>query len=251
MNPRLLIVPIIALLLLSCVPCGALAAKFWVADIYPEKGTTTQGITILVRMAGGEEATGTTPRYIYVFYDGSALVKAQAAPYSESTGLYTYKWDLAITVPQTASATAYGTHTVTVRLEEADGSATEKDIEYTISSGAPVGEWYKSLPSSFWATLWTTMPSSVKEELRGEKGDAGASGARGVDGRDAVVDYAALGDHIDYAALQEEIPAAKFKGDPGAAGAAGKDVDPALLYLILALGLVANAAWILPKIRGK
>jgi hypothetical protein len=227
-----------------------LAAKYWEVKMYPEEGSTTQSITLLVRMVD-TETTGTTPRYVYVFYDGVLIIKASTSTYSSTTKLYTYRWDLAFTVPQTSEATAYGDHVVTVRLEDYDGSYSEDELEYTITEGTPKDtaidyeKLWQNVPEEFFAKIWEYIPATILATMKGE------TGAKGQDGKDATINYAELGDQIDYAALAEEIPASKFRGETGATGAAGKDADSTLLYICLALSLVANVAWILPRFKKK
>ena len=249
MNLRVLFA--LALLIgMVVTPVSGLAGKYWVADMYPEAGSTTQSILILIRVVN-TDPYGAEPLYVYVMYDGACLVKKLGTTYNSATGLYYYTWDITISPPATAAATAYGEHSVTVRLEEYSGEASVKELTYTIVDGAPQGEWYKSLPSGYYA--W----------LRGAKGDTGAVGPQGpqgepgVDGVSPSIDYAALAGSINYVALGDSLPAdvrAELKGekgDAGAVGAAGRDADPTLTYAALTLGAIACATLIVPKIMKK
>lgn len=252
MNPRVLLVGFL-LCLLTVPSVSALGTKYWDADIRPEKGATNQAITVMIRVANGEEPLGTTPRYAYVFYDGVPLAKAVVSPYTSSTGYYTYKWDIAITVPQTASATAYGEHEVLVRVEEMDGSASEKSYSYTVDDGVPVdtaidyAKLWKTVPSSFYSEVWKYVPEGILSALKGE------AGVDGRDGADAVIDYGVLAGLINWASVWDNVPSdilAEMKGAKGDAGAAGRDSDPMLVYAALLLSVLGNVgAWIIPWIK--
>jgi len=258
MNPRVLVAALlISVLCVSVAPVSGLATKYWDVQLDPDKGSTTQSILLRIRMSNGEEPTGTTPRYIYVFYDGNVLVKRQVATYTLSTGLYAYAWDITITVPQTASGTIYGEHIIKVSLEEADGSFNDKEVEYTITGGKPVGDWWSSQPASYWVTMWANCPPEMLAVMKGERGEQGEAGEAGEDGVTPSINYSDLADGIDYAEFWGSVPAdvrAELKGETGASGAAGapgKDADPTLTYAALALSIIANVAWILPKLKEK
>lgn len=228
MRKLVLVSLVFALLMVGCVPVEGLATKYWVVDVYPTSGTTTQSIAILIRVANGEETTGASPRYIYVFYDGVALVKAAAAPYVASTGMYTYKWDLAVTPPATASATAYGEHELTIRVEEADGEASSKTVTYTIIDGVPQGEWWKSLPAGYYAYL---RGAAGPTGAPGATGPAGPQGATGVSGaKGPVGDIGPPGDQ-------------GIMGERGPVGAVGVNADQNLTLATFTMSLLALCAW--------
>lgn len=224
------------------------AESTWTVSIYPSLGTTTGNILILIRCT---PYTGSTPLYLYVFYDDVCQIQRQASP--SSNGVYTYQWDVKVKPPALATYTPYSSHIIMVRLEAQDGSATTKSLSYGITDNVPQGEWWKNLPKGYY------------DYLKGSDGKNGVNGKDGKDGIDAVVDYAALwaampnsikneilakisinysslGGQINYSSLSSAIPSdtlAKLKGDAGAAGVAGRDADPILIYAAIIIGLVA------------
>ena len=226
-------------LLLILVPnASAVTVKDWGASIYPTSGTTTQSILILIRVnTDTMSPTGTDPLYAYVFYDGVVLVKSQAAP--SSGGVYTYKWDITVTVPATAASTSYGGHTISVRLEEADGSATTHNYTYTINSGTPQGEWWKNLPKGYYDYLRGATGAV------GPAGPAGATGATGPQGPQG--NTGATGAKGDTGPQGQQ----GIKGATGSTGAAGSDANPLISYGALIIALAALALALEPRIRGK
>jgi hypothetical protein len=228
---------LIAFLFLLAVPrVGAVSVTAWTLNLYPSSGTTTGNILVLIRCLPN---AGANPIYLYVFYDDVCLVQRQTA--TASGGGYSYLWDVKVTPPQTAIYTAYGFHTVTVRLEESDGTATSKSLGYKIVDGTPQGEWWKNLPTGYYAYLRGAQGTV------GPAGPAGTTGATGPQGTQGTT--GAKGDTGNTGPQGQQ----GTKGDTGATGAtgvAGADASPLISYGALIVAVAALALALEPRIRG-
>lgn len=218
MKTRFLTLLVIILCATTPLALGAISFNSWSVTAYPNQGTTTGEILILVRVA---PINGLNPLYVYVFYDGVCLIQRQASPVANT--IYTYSWDLKVKPPATASATAYGDHTITVRIEEASGAMETKNITYKIVDGLPQGEWWKSLPKAYFDYV---------KGAKGDQGDVGPAGPQGEKG-----DIGATG-------VQGPIGEQGAQGPAGPVGAQGKPADETVTLATFAMALFAAAAWI-------
>lgn len=216
----------IMLIFLFAVPrVGAVSVTAWTFSLYPTSGTTTGSILVLIRCTPN---AGANPVYLYIFYDDVCLIQRQTA--TASGGGYSYQWDVKVTPPQTAIYTAYGFHTVTVRLEESDGSASSKSMSYKIVDGVPQGEWWKSLPSGLKAYFQGAQGAVGPVGSVGPAGDTGATGPQGPQGNTG-----AKGDAGNTGPQGQQ----GTKGDTGTTGAAGADADPIISYGALIIAVIA------------
>lgn len=239
---RLLV--LVLLLAILCPVAHASLVTEWTMQLYPAQGTTTGDILILIRNI---TPTGSTPLYVYVFYDDVCLIQKQAAP--STSGVYTYQLDLKIKPPATTAATVYGYHQVTVRIEDNLGTSNSKSLSYKIVDGIPQGEWWKNLPTGYY------------EYLKGAKGDTGATGAQGPQGETGpagtngvspTIDYGYLVNSIDFNKLWNSMPDSVMKvlkGATGEQGPEGKDADPFLTYaaILLAITAITIEVWRIRK----
>ena len=227
---RRLVLVSLLILLAAAQPAGA-AVTSWTLNIYPASGTTTGSILLLIRSTPN---AGANPVYIYVFYDDVCLIQRQTA--ATTGGGYSYSWDIKITPPATATYTSYGYHTVTIRIEESDGTASSKSLSYRITDGAPLGEWWKNLPAGYYAYLKGVKGDTGSVGPQGEVGATGPAGPRGATGTQGP---------------QGEVGPQGATGDGGAQGAVGRDFDPTLSYsaLIMSIGALIVSGYLFTRVR--
>jgi hypothetical protein len=205
---------------------GATLVSDWSMQLYPTQGTTTGDILILIRNV---TPTGSTPLYVYVFYDEVCLIQKQAAP--SSGGVYNYQLDLKVKPPADSTHTAYGFHTITIRIEDNLGVNYSRSLSYKIVDGVPQGEWWKSLPKGYYDYLkgakgdTGTTGATGPQGIQGEKGDTGAKGATG--------DQGPQGDQGSQGP----------KGDKGDTGATGQAADQTLTLFTFILSTLSVGAW--------
>lgn len=215
---RRLILPLVVLCLLATPLVGGAVVSSFSVSPYPTQGTTTGEILLLVRVLPN---AAPYPLYIYVFYDGVCLIQRQAA--TSTAGVYSYQWDLKIKPPATVTATAYGDHTITVRLEEPSGETYSKSVVFKVVDGVPQGEWWKNLPAGYYDYLRGSQGPLGPQGPPGPQGEQGASGGRGASG-----------------AQGPQGP----QGVVGSAGPVGREADQVLTLGTFALSLVASFVWL-------
>ncbi len=130
----------------------------------PYEGNTD---TAIVVFATTTPLSGSSPWYLYLFWDG-VPVKDGMADVKIAAGSYEHRWRFSFYPPKDRAQK--GSHYVQIWVYDHEGTIGKKTFYYNIKSVVPRLDWWEDLPPEF------------VDSLRGEDGVDGAKGDPGIQG---------------------------------------------------------------------
>jgi len=130
--------------------------------LYPPHGTSQTSILAMIRP--DEPASGSL--WLYMFWDDMPIKTRLEDPVVNK--VHTYMWDVIIQAPQEPFYCKKGPHKITCRIEDDEANVKYAVYTFTIDDTIPDVSWFENLPQEF------------INQIKGPKGDTGATGPRGI-----------------------------------------------------------------------
>jgi hypothetical protein len=197
----------------------------------PTSGDPTTSIFVMIRVL--PKLSATENLQYYVFYDDVKITQGYFK-YNSTYNAYVRSADVTLSIPAPAKYQAYGTHQVSVWIEDINGVITTKTDTFTITeNGALPTNWWQNLPAAYYAYVKGAIGATGPTGATGATGPAGATGPKGATGSTGAT--GSVGPKGDTGATGPQ----GSKGDTGATGPAGADANMFWVWIAIGCSVVA------------